>query len=228
MPNAKRPDIAPSRPMTINEVFAVTEIPAHKIVRMINDAVLPASVCLTRGKNKALRAYSMPMTIFGANEAEALSKRTRNEIMRLVGNFTRKNWRRLLEDSENAENLRYENGNLAIDLGNAVRDAMAGLKRLISAREQIVEDPNMRGGIPTIRGTRIGVYEISGLRKNEDLVTILKHYPSLWREHVELATLYEKAYPMIRSKTSSAKSRAKEYPGSRLIMEKVVEMSRPA
>ena len=228
MPNAKGPDIAPDRPMTINEVFAVTGIPARKIVRMINDAVLPASVCLTRGRNKALRAYSMPMTIFGAHEAEALSKRTRNEIMRLVGEFTRKNWWRLLEDSENAGNLRYENGNLAIDLGNAVREAMAGLKKLIRARDNIVEDPNMRGGIPTIRGTRIGVYEISSLRKNEDLVTILKHYPSLWREHVELATLYEKAYPIIRNNTSRAKPSAKDYPGSRMILQEVVEMPRLA
>ena len=210
--------------MSISEAFAATGVPVRKIARMMNDAVLPASVCVSRGRKRALRAYSMPMTIFGANEAEALSKTRRKEIMHLIGDFTKKNWVCLLEDPGNAENLRYAHGNLVIDLGNVVREAMAGMKMLISARQRVIEDPNMRGGIPTIRGTRIGVYEISGLRKNEDLVTILKHYPRLSREDVECAALYEKAYPMIRRSPSRKRNNAKAYPGSKLIMETVVEL----
>ena len=63
----------------------------------------------------------------------------------------------------------------------------------------VVEDPEIRGGEPCIRGTRVGVYEIARMLEHgapED--EILEGYPSLKREQLELAKIYVGAYPRKR------------------------------
>lgn len=228
MPSPIGNDIAPNRTMTISEASAATGLPGRRIIRLIDEEVLPVSVCQMRGRKKTLPAYSMPMTIFGASDAEALGKRTRLAIMRLVGKFAKKNWQRLLDDPRQADNLSFETGSIVVSFGDYVREAMVGLNRLMDAQNRVVEDPDIRGGIPTIRGTRIGVYEIAGLRLNEDVDTILAHYPRLRRKDVEAAELYAKAYPIRRRKPDSGQERVKAFPGYRWVSETIVNLPRQA
>ena len=89
-----------------------------------------------------------------------------------MGNFAKRNWSRLLENPGHSEQLWFRTEMISVDIGKPVRLAMIGLNKLIDARSRVVEDPNIRGGIPTIRGTRIGVYQIAGLRKNEDMEVV--------------------------------------------------------
>jgi len=50
---------------------------------------------------------------------------------------------------------------------------------------RIVSDPNICGGEPCIRNTRIPVYVImSHLAAGEDYATILKNFPSLTKEDI--------------------------------------------
>ena len=228
MPNSIGVDIAPNSAMTISEASAATGIPGRKINRLVNEEVLPTSVCQMSGRKRTLSAYSMPMTIFGASDAEALGKGTQMAIMRLVGKFAKDNWQRLLEDPKQADGLSFATGCIVVALGNYVRDAMAGLNRLMDAHRRVVEDPDIRGGIPTIHGTRIGVYEIAGLSLNEEVDTILEHYPRLCHKDVEAASLYAKAYPIRRRKPDTEAQRAKAYPGSRLVSETTMKLHRSA
>lgn len=228
MPKFIGAEIAPNSAMTISEASAATGIPGRKIIRLVDEEVLPDSVCQISGRKRTLRAYSMPMTIFGASDAEALGKETQLAIMRLVGKFAKDNWQLLLDDPKQADSLNFATGCIVVALGNYVREAMAGLNRLMDAHRRVVEDPDIRGGIPTIRGTRVGVYEIAGLRLNEEIDTILEHYPRLRRKDVEAASLYAKAYPIRRSKPITEAQRAKAYPGSRLVSETIMNLRRPA
>ena len=100
-----------------------------------------------------------------------------------------------------------------VSFGDYVREAMIGFNRLLDAQNRVVKDPDIRGGIPTIRGTRIGVYEVASLRLNEDADTILAHYPRLRRKDIEDAELYAKAYPIRRRKPDSGAERVKAFPG---------------
>ena len=172
-------DITPHRAMSISESAAVTGVSTRRIKRFIEDAILPESVCLNNGNTYALCAYSMPMTVFCAKDCAVFDKSVLNEAMRQAGNFAKENCRRLLDDPEQAESLRFTNERVAFGLGECVRDAMIGLSKLIDTRNRVVENPDMLGGIPTIRGKRISVYQIAGLRENEKIETILEHYPSL-------------------------------------------------
>ena len=60
----------------------------------------------------------------------------------------------------------------------------------------VVEDPEIMGGIPVIRGTRVPVHQIAAVfEAGTPMERILKSYPSLNAQQVELASIYAKAVP---------------------------------
>lgn len=70
------------------------------------------------------------------------------------------------------------------------------LKRLESAENMIVSDPEIMHGTPVYRGTRIPVELIAEmLSQGAKPEEILDGYPALDREKVELAPLYVQAFP---------------------------------
>jgi len=87
-------------------------------------------------------------------------------------------------------------GRLSLDLKVVHEEMRSKLERLERARALVVEDPDIRGGEPCIRGTRIGVYEVASmLEQGASEAEILEGYPSLRRGQLELATIFAQAYP---------------------------------
>ena len=87
-------------------------------------------------------------------------------------------------------------GGLSLDLKRVLDEVRSSLTRLERAWKMVLEHPEIRGGEPCIRGTRIGVYEIAGMLEqgaSED--EILEGYPSLKREQLELAKIFAQAHP---------------------------------
>ena len=76
-------------------------------------------------------------------------------------------------------------------------DNVAGeIATLAKAKAMVATDPEIRGGEPVIKGTRIGVYEVATmLERGAGKEDILSGYPTLKPEHLELALIYAKAYP---------------------------------
>ena len=188
-------DMAPGKAILINEAAVVTGVSARKINRLIDDAVLPKSVCTKVGTRRALRAFAVPMVNFGASDGAKLSKRMRLEAMRMIEKFTKENWPRLCNEPEHARLLRFESGCIIISLGEPVSAAMAGLNQLSDALYRIVKEPKVRGGLPVVRGTRISVYEIADALLSDGLEIALEDFPVLSRENVEAAALYARAHP---------------------------------
>lgn len=61
-------------------------------------------------------------------------------------------------------------------------------KRLPSA---VIADPNVMGGVPVIRGTRVPAQTIVQLiRLGAPVIEILQDYPSLYPEDIEAALRY--------------------------------------
>jgi len=69
---------------------------------------------------------------------------------------------------------------------------------LAAAEAEVISDPGIRGGLPVIRGTRIGVYEIADFCKAETDDYILEQFPSLTLKLLEHAKLYANAHPLPR------------------------------
>lgn len=87
-------------------------------------------------------------------------------------------------------------GRLLLDLRLVLKEVRSRLERLERASAMVVEDSEIRGGEPCIRGTRIGVYEVASmLEQGAGEEEILEGYPSLKREQLELAKIFAQAYP---------------------------------
>jgi uncharacterized protein (DUF433 family) len=77
-----------------------------------------------------------------------------------------------------------------------VRELRARIETLEKARSLVVSDPEIRGGEPVIRGTRIPVYLVAAmLHQGASVAEILENYPTLTEEAVELARVYARANP---------------------------------
>ena len=85
---------------------------------------------------------------------------------------------------------------LAIDLKPFLDQTHARFDRYIAAREMVTSSPDVLGGTPVIKGTRVPVHDVAAsLAAELPLSRILEAYPSLTAEQVELAALYAKANP---------------------------------
>jgi len=71
--------------------------------------------------------------------------------------------------------------------------------RYQEAREDLIAiDPEIMGGTPVIRGTRMTVYSVLGKLDGGDTVEdILSDHPHLSREAIETAALYARTHPLV-------------------------------
>jgi uncharacterized protein (DUF433 family) len=82
-----------------------------------------------------------------------------------------------------------------------VDDAAARIARRASeyleAREKFIEtDPEIQGGKPVIRGTRIPVHSIAERVEQGDSLDVLREdYPNVTKKAFETALLYASAHP---------------------------------
>ena len=195
MANSSERAVAPSTRLHVGEVSVATGIDVRRIHRMIDDRILPRYACAKLGKRRAIRGFAVPLVSFCAAFAGKFDRRFRFEVMRFIADFTRKNWTDLLRNPRKAKRLRFDSDGVSISVGVQVSEAMDGLGRWVEAKSLIVENPNMRGGIPTIRGTRVGVHEVAGYMEIESMDEILRHYPTLTRKDLEAAAMFAKAFP---------------------------------
>jgi uncharacterized protein (DUF433 family) len=84
-----------------------------------------------------------------------------------------------------------------VDLQQPRRDLAASLRELRRARSLVVTDPDILGGDPVFRGTRVPVHSIAAmLEQGSTEVDILKGYPRLTAQMVRLAPVFAQAYPI--------------------------------
>ena len=228
MTRNEKTGISPGERVTIDEASAVTGIPTRRIGSLIKEKDLPKYVCPMLGNRRMLRAVALPMLGFAISGGLNLVKETRLQIMRQIGKYAKENWLRLCDDPGYAERLSFETGCILVVPGKQIFEAMTGLNRLIDARLRVVEDPDMRGGIPTIRGTRVGVYEAAGSLAGDGMDMALEDYPTLRREDLEAAAIYAKAYPITARMRRAGYKPTSGIPGRRLILEKEVLFPLPA
>ncbi|MCY1740712.1 DUF433 domain-containing protein [Ensifer sp. SL37] len=87
---------------------------------------------------------------------------------------------------------------VTIEFWDVLKDTFARFERLESARAIVVVDDKILAGAPILKGTRIPVYIVAamvsaGVSKAE----IVKDYPGLDEEQMELAAIYANANPLI-------------------------------
>ena len=90
-----------------------------------------------------------------------------------------------------------EGGLVKIDLRESRREVAASLRDLRRARRLVVSDPDIMGGEPVFRGTRVPVHMIAAqLAQGSTSAELLASYPRLTAEMIRLAPVYAAAYPL--------------------------------
>jgi uncharacterized protein (DUF433 family) len=90
-----------------------------------------------------------------------------------------------------------EGGLIKIDLREPRRALAASLRDLRRARRLVVSDPEILGGDPVFRGTRVPVHVIAELvTQGSKPAELIEGYPRLTAEMIRLAPVYAAAYPL--------------------------------
>jgi uncharacterized protein (DUF433 family) len=114
---------------------------------------------------------------------------------RIAPELRRKLFDALAESPHNVVSL--EDGLLKIDLREPRRALGASLRELRRARRLVVSDPDILGGEPVFRGTRVPVHMIADLVSQGSAEAELHDgYPRLTPEMIRLAPVYAAAYPL--------------------------------
>jgi uncharacterized protein (DUF433 family) len=90
-----------------------------------------------------------------------------------------------------------EGGLIKIDLREPRRALAASLRDLRRARRLVVSDPEILGGDPVFRATRVPVHLIAELvAQGGKPAELIEGYPRLTAEMIRLAPVYAAAYPL--------------------------------
>ncbi len=107
---------------------------------------------------------------------------------------------------------------LILNKGRALDGAATDLTEALD--DLVVSDPEIRGGMLVLRGTRIGVYEAADLARHDTRESILEGFPSLTDELIDAAVEFVRRNPRddadrSRNKTFMFSDRAAEKQRSR-------------
>ncbi|MFY0646685.1 DUF433 domain-containing protein [Sulfitobacter geojensis] len=191
------------RPLGVDEVAAIIGVSRKTTIRLVKNGTLPKSAFHRSKGASTLDARSMmkpaacPMVYFDVTIGPLLSSQMRHRMIQQICKILR----------GNAPNEAFEIGALCIDLPLSISQAVSRMAALAIAESEVIFDPEIRGGLPVIRGTRIGVYEIADLCRAETDEDILEQFPSLTPTCLEHAKLYAKAHPLPRRKGRSDRPR---------------------
>jgi uncharacterized protein (DUF433 family) len=90
-----------------------------------------------------------------------------------------------------------EGGLVKIDLREPRRELATSLRELRRARRLVVSDPEILGGDPVFRGTRVAVHLVAELvAQGSTPAELIDSYPRLTAEMIRLAPVYANAYPL--------------------------------
>ena len=215
-----------NRPFSVSAVAAVTEVEPRIINRFIDDEVLPPGTYRRKNNERAIYSFACPIVGFYSSEAgSSLTKDTKREVADWLAERLESNWSSIFNFELHADNfmasntafdeliedqlalmditsalepgaLVFSKGAMVLNLTDSVHSALEFLFKLRLAEALMVGDPDIRGGITTIRGTRISPYEAAGMALAEGIDSAMEAYPRLSRKSFELSILYSKANPL--------------------------------
>lgn len=165
---------------TLAEASAITGLSVKAINRAIEKKTVPTEM------TKSQRVLSCSSLLCLSLESKGLKH--------FPPKFRREIYRSIMKNPRLSQ-LRQGEA-VIIDIAAARREMAAQLRDLRKAKRAVVEDPEIMGGTPVLRGTRVPVHFVgmmvdSGMSAPE----ILEGYPSLDQEKIRLSSIYAAAMP---------------------------------
>ncbi|TCN17991.1 uncharacterized protein (DUF433 family) [Sinorhizobium americanum] len=178
-----------------SEAAVVSRVSLRDVNRVIDEHILPeAFVSLDNGRHVLAAACSLITFYFESarrltSEERLFAIRTAEARLAKVRTLP---WSALLR-----EDWTVHHEFLTIDLMPFMRGASERLDDLAAARENVTSSPDILGGTPVIRATRIPVYDVAtSVAAGHSTERIVEAWPSLDAEKIRLASIYAEANPL--------------------------------
>jgi uncharacterized protein (DUF433 family) len=172
---------------TAAEAAVLTRRPVKAVNNAIDKKTIAAHVRRRRGE-KSQRLVDKPALVYLLLERE------------LLGDTTPSFRQKLFKAINAALAQRVQSvavGALTLDLRLRRREMERRIKNLRRAQELASADPEVLGGVPVFRGTRIPIHMIAELLDQGETPDALRRgYPRLSDEMIRLAPLYASAHPL--------------------------------
>jgi uncharacterized protein (DUF433 family) len=157
-------------------------------VKAVNNAIDKRTVATIAG---ARAGHATRLLDLRALMSLALERRLAD---RFVPELRREVFDALADAPRNTVSL--DGGFLKIDLREPRRELARSLRTLRRARQVVATDPDIMGGEPVFRGTRVPVHMIATLlAEGSTEAELLVGYPRLTAEMIRVAPIYAAAYP---------------------------------
>lgn len=174
-----------------NSLFTPTEaaVLTRLSVKAVNNAIDRKTVPTVAG-NRA--GYAIRLLDLRALMSLALERRL---VDRMVPEARREVFDAVAAAPRNRVAL--EGGFLTIDLREPRRELATSLRTLRRARDAVMSDPDIMGGDPVFRGTRVPVHTVATmLEQGQTEAALLHDHPRLTPNMIGLASIYAAAYPL--------------------------------
>jgi len=176
---------------TAREVAALADVTVRAVDKAVEEKVLFNIRAPGASGRRMLPLYAVPYAAIVARLPVTLSLTAKRNLARTLGQ--RPIGRMTTESLEIAPAI-------TVDVPALVgRDLAVRAERYGQSRDEMIEaNPEIMGGTPVLRGTRITVYAVLGrLDGGDNIEDILADYPNLTRESVETAVLYARTHPLV-------------------------------
>jgi len=169
--------------LTATEAAVVANVRVRDVNRMIDEHILPSTHYRIDG-GRWLRSDACAYVCFYVRTAPVLTAEARNAFIRKMAKPARKSDMFLIYHVD-------------VDFAPFVSETDERRAQLERARKAVTVDPDILGGAPVLKGTRIAVHDIAATitagTSPEDLAAA---YPGLSSDTIALASLYAEANPI--------------------------------
>lgn len=184
----------PANMLRPTEAAVVAGVALRDVNRAIDERILPDGFFTFEGGRHVLVSACSLISFYFVS-AKQLTSEERLYAIKEAGSRLHK-FRKLASAALLEEDWTVRDAFLTIDLAPFVKQTRERMDRLTAARDSVVSDAHVLGGVPVIRGTRVPVHDVAAsVAAGATADRILSSYPALDTEKIELATIYADAYP---------------------------------
>lgn len=169
---------------TPTQAAAVTGLPLKAVQKAIDSRTVPVQLRRIDGiRKRYLNDAALFCLRLEADGLKQLPTALRNRVYEAIGQNPRK--QRFLFS-----------GVLWIDVAAVRKKVATVLSKLRKVERMVLSDPEIMGGAPVFRNTRVPIHAIAEmLDSGVSVADILAGYPSINEEKIRLAPLYAQAHP---------------------------------
>jgi uncharacterized protein (DUF433 family) len=182
---------------TVPEAAAILGLPQREVSNAIDRELKPLRLAKAEGGSRAVTAKGLVALELLRAFAEQFSPGFRREVVRAALR------------APNRPAVSLEKGRIVVNISELRKKVDTGEGRLREAEALVVSSPEILGGEPCVRGTRVPAYLVGALAAKYGVEEAVAAYPSLTREQVDLISLYVAANPRRGRPPQSKLSRPK-------------------